>query len=182
MILDRFRLTDHVGIVTGSGRGIGAASAVALAEAGADVVISARSEDQLRLVASQVEAAGRRAVVVVADLNDLDAVAGLVDTAREEFGRLDVVVNNVGGSMPQSFADTSPATMKAAFHFNVATAHALLGPAVPLMLEGGGGSAVNISSVMGASPGAALPPTARPRQRWPTTPGWPPPTSPPGSG
>jgi 7-alpha-hydroxysteroid dehydrogenase len=149
MILDRFRLTDRVGIVTGAGRGIGAASAVALAEAGADVVIAARSEDQLAEVASRVEAAGRRAVVVVADLNDLDAVAGLVDSAREAFGRLDIVVNNVGGSMPQAFAETSPAIMEAAFHFNVATAHALLGPAVPLMLEGGGGSAVNISSVVG---------------------------------
>ena len=149
MILDRFRVTDRVGIVTGGGRGIGAASALALAEAGADVVISARSEDQLRHVASQIEAAGRRAVVVVADLSDLDAVAGLVDTARQEFGRLDIVVNNVGGSMPQAFADTSPATMKAAFHFNVATAHALSRAAVPLMLAGDGGSVVNISSAMG---------------------------------
>ena len=108
MILDRFRLTDRVGIVTGAGRGIGAATAVALAEAGADVVIAARSEDQLAEVASRVKAAGRRAVVVVADLNDLDAVAGLVDSAREAFGRLDIVVNNVGGSMPQAFAETSP--------------------------------------------------------------------------
>ena len=62
-------------VVTGAGRGIGAATAVALAEAGADVVVAARTEDQLREVAGRVEAAGRRAVVVAADLNDLEAVA-----------------------------------------------------------------------------------------------------------
>jgi 7-alpha-hydroxysteroid dehydrogenase len=149
MILDRFRMDDKVAIITGAGRGLGAATAVALAEAGADVVISARSADQLESVAALVEAAGRRAVIVPADLSDLDAVAGLVDHARDAFGRLDLVVNNVGGAMPRPFMDTSPGRMEQAFHFNVSTAHALLRPAVPLMLEGGGGSAVNISSAMG---------------------------------
>jgi 7-alpha-hydroxysteroid dehydrogenase len=149
VILDRFTLTDKVAIVTGAGRGIGAASAVALAEAGADVVLSARTEEQLEVVAAAVEAIGRRAVVVPADLSDLEAVAGLVDRARDAFGRLDVVINNVGGAMPRPFLDTSPGRMEQAFHFNVATAHALLRPAVPLMLEHGGGSAVNISSTMG---------------------------------
>ncbi len=149
MILDRFRTTDNVAIVTGAGRGIGAASAIAQAEAGADVVVSARTEEQLEAVATAIEAAGRRAVVVPADLSDLEAVAGLVDRAREAFGRLDVVVNNVGGALPRPFLDTSPGRMEQAFHFNVATAHALLRPAVPLMLEHGGGSAVNISSTMG---------------------------------
>src|SRR5258707_7460119 len=76
MILDRFRVTGRVAVVTGAGRGIGAAAALALAQAGADLVISARTEDQLAKVAREVEAAGRRAVVVPADLSDLDAVAG----------------------------------------------------------------------------------------------------------
>jgi 7-alpha-hydroxysteroid dehydrogenase len=149
MILDRFRLTDQAAVVTGAGRGIGAATAVALAEAGADVVISARTEDQLRGVAQKIEAAGRRAVVVVADLNDLDAVAALAPVATENFGRLDIVVNNVGGTMPRAFLDTSPRFLEAAFHWNVSTAHALTRAAVPLMLAGEGGSVVNISSAMG---------------------------------
>ena len=149
MILDRFAMTDKVAIVTGGGRGIGAASAVGLAEAGADVVISARTTDQLEHVAEQIRSAGRRAVVVAADLSDLDAVAGLVDQARDAFGRLDLIVNNVGGAMPRPFLDTSPSRLEQAFHFNVSTAHALLRPAVPLMLEGDGGSVVNISSAMG---------------------------------
>ena len=153
MILDRFHLTDRVAIVTGAGRGIGAASAVALAEAGADVVLAARTDEQLRAVASQVEAVGRQAVVVAADLSDLDAVAGLADTAAEAFGRVDVVVNNVGGTMPRPLLDTSPRFLEEAFHFNVATAHALVRAAVPHLLASGSGSVVNISSVMGRTAG-----------------------------
>ncbi len=149
MILDRFHMDGKVAIVTGAGRGIGAASAVGLAEAGADVLISARTVDQLDDVAAAVEGTGRRAVAVPADLSDLDAVAGLIEHARRAFGRLDLVVNNVGGAMPRPFMDTSPGRLEQAFHFNVSTAHALLRPAVPLMLEGDGGSVVNISSAMG---------------------------------
>jgi 7-alpha-hydroxysteroid dehydrogenase len=149
MILDRFSLTDRVAIVTGAGRGIGAASALALAEAGADVVVSARTASQLDEVAGRIEATGRRARVVVADLSDLDAAAGLASEARDAFGRVDVVVNNVGGSMPKAFLDTSARDLEAAFRWNVGTAHALARAATPLMLEGGGGAVVNISSTMG---------------------------------
>jgi 7-alpha-hydroxysteroid dehydrogenase len=149
MILDLFTVRDKVAVVTGAGRGIGAATAVALAEAGADVVISARHSSQLAEVAASVEAAGRNAYVVKADLSDLDAVAGLATAAKEQFGRLDIVVNNVGGTIPNALLDTDDAYLAEAFHFNVSTAHALTRAAVPLMLEDGGGSIVNISSVMG---------------------------------
>ncbi len=150
-ILDRFRLDGQVAVITGAGRGIGAGSAVALAEAGADVVIAARHSSQLAAVAEQVEAAGRRALVVKADLSDLEQTAALAQTAFEEFGRLDLVVNNVGGTMPLPFLDTDEDFLVDAFKFNVATAHALTRAATPLMLSGDnpGGSIVNISSVIG---------------------------------
>ena len=138
MILDLFRVTGRVAVVTGAGRGLGAAAAVALAQAGADVVISARSADQLASVAAQVEAAGRRALVVPADLSDTGAAAGLAGTAVEAFGRLDIVVNNVGGAMPRPFAATKPRHLEAAFHFNVAVAHALTQAAVPHLLAAAG--------------------------------------------
>lgn len=148
-ILDRFQLTDRVAIVTGAGRGIGRASAVALAQAGADVVISSRTEEQLHEVAEEVAAAGRRAAVVACDLNDTANLQDLVDAAADEFGRLDVVVNNVGGTMPLPFLDTSEEFLESAFHFNVTTAFSLTRRATPLLLEDGGGAVVNISSAMG---------------------------------
>lgn len=148
-VLDRFRIDGQVAVITGAGRGIGAASAVALAEAGADVVISARTEDQLKETARQVEAVGRQAHLVVADLNEVDQVRGLADAAKAAFGRLDIVVNNVGGTMPRTYLDTSVGFLERAFHFNVSTAHALSTSAVPIMLENDGGSIVNIASVVG---------------------------------
>ncbi len=148
-ILDRFRVDGQVAVVTGAGRGIGAASALALAEAGADVVISARTEEQLKETATRIEAVGRRAHLVVADLNEVDEVRGLAAAAQAAFGRLDIVVNNVGGTMPRTYLDTSVGFLERAFHFNVSTAHALTTSAVPIMLEHGGGAVVNIASVVG---------------------------------
>ena len=148
MILDRFRLDGRVAVVTGAGRGLGAAIALAFAEAGADVVISSRTQTELEAVAEQIRGAGRRAHIVVADLSDPDATAQLAGTAVGEFSRLDIVVNNVGGTMPNTLLNTSTRDLKAAFTFNVLTAHALTVAAAPLMLQGSGGSIINITSTM----------------------------------
>ncbi len=155
-ILERFAVTGQVAVVTGAGRGIGAATALALAEAGADVVISSRTEAQLDTVAEAIRAVGQRALVVPADLSDTAAVAGLAQAAYDEFGRLDTVVNNVGGTIPNAFLDTTVDYLEEAFHFNVSTAHALSLAAVPLMLASapdGQKSIVNISSMMGRASG-----------------------------
>jgi 7-alpha-hydroxysteroid dehydrogenase len=149
MLLDRFSLTDKVAIVTGAGRGIGAACALGFAEAGADVVIAARTKEQLEDVANQVADRGRRALGVPCDVSDLANLDLIVDQAMSEFGRIDVVVNNAGGAMPQPFLDTSEKALEGAFHFNVTTAFTLSKLAVPHMLARDGGSIVNISSTMG---------------------------------
>ncbi|MGV9750150.1 SDR family oxidoreductase [Nocardia farcinica] len=157
MILDRFRIDGQVAVVTGAGRGLGRAIAVAFAEAGADVLIAARTEQQLDEVAEQITAAGRQAHVVAADLSDPETAAGLAEAAVQRFGRLDIVVNNVGGAMPSPLLDTTPQAMIEAFTFNVANAHALIRAAVPHMLAtADGGSIVNITSTMGRLPGRAF--------------------------
>jgi 7-alpha-hydroxysteroid dehydrogenase len=149
MILERFRLDDKVVVVTGGGRGIGAAIARACADVGANLVLAARTESQLDEVAADVRAVGGEAVTVVADVSDLDTLDGLVDAAVEAFGGIDVVVNNAGGSMPQGFMDTSVRAFEKAFHFNVTTAFRLTQLAVPHMLGRENASVVNISSAIG---------------------------------
>ena len=162
MILDRFRLDDKVAVITGGGRGLGAAIALAFAEAGADVVIASRTQSELDAVAEQVRAVGRRAHTVAADLAHPDVTATLAGQAVDAFGKLDIVVNNVGGTMPNTLLTTSTKDIKDAFTFNVGTAHALTVAAVPLMLEhSGGGSVINITSTMGRLAGRGLCPRIR---------------------
>jgi 7-alpha-hydroxysteroid dehydrogenase len=147
--LGAFRLDGKAAIVTGGGRGIGAEIARTFAEAGADVVVAARTKDQLERVAEDVRARGRRAVVVAFDVNDNDALTDLVAQTVNELGRIDIVVNNAGGTMPRPFLDTSPGFLERSFHFNVTTAFVLSKAAAPHLLDAGGGAIVNISSAIG---------------------------------
>lgn len=150
MLTDRLRLDGRAAIITGASRGIGAATALALAESGADLVISARNAGDLAELASKVESStGRKVVGIPADLSELDSLPPLIEAAQNEFGRIDVVINNVGGTMPRPFLDTSPRYLEAAFHFNVTVAYQLTRLAAPVMLAGDGGSVVNVASAIG---------------------------------
>jgi 7-alpha-hydroxysteroid dehydrogenase len=151
-ILDRFRIDDQVALVTGAGRGIGRATALALAENGADVALAARSADQLEEVAEQIRKLGRRALVVPCNAAKTENLEAFAQQAADEFGRIDIVINNVGGSMPKPFMATTEKDFSGAFHFNVTTAFALCKAAVPHMQERGG-SIVNISSSIGSMTG-----------------------------
>ncbi|MGZ4682869.1 MAG: glucose 1-dehydrogenase [Acidimicrobiales bacterium] len=147
MILDLFKVTDKVAIVTGGGRGVGAGIATALAEVGADVVVAARSADQIEATADAVRATGRRALAVPTDVTDRAQLEHLVEAAVAEFGRLDIVVNNAGGWPPQPLLRTSERAFEAAFRFNVTSAFLMTRFAVPQMVEtAGGGVIINISS------------------------------------
>jgi 7-alpha-hydroxysteroid dehydrogenase len=148
-LFDSYRLDGKVAIVTGAGKGIGAAIATMLAQAGADVAISARTKSDLDAVADQIRATGRRALVHPADVMHYDELAGLVDTTVGELGGLDVVVNNAGGSNAKAFALTTVEELEWCFRFNVSTAFEMSRLAVPHMLARGAGSIVNITSVSG---------------------------------
>jgi len=149
MIFDRFKLTDRVAIVTAAGRGIGAGIAHAFAEAGADVVIGSRTESQLREVADAVAKTGRRAVVVPGDVSERDGMQALVDRAVGEFGRIDIVVNNAGGSLPGPFLGTTEEAFNEALRWNVTTAFNLTQLATPHLLKSDGASVINIASAIG---------------------------------
>jgi len=151
-ILDRFRIDGQVALVTGAGRGIGRATALALAENGADVALAARSVDQLETVAEEIRKLGRRALVVECNAAKTENLAAFAQQAADEFGRIDIVINNVGGSMPRDFLSTTEKEFTSAFHFNVTTAFALSKAAVPHMLDRGG-AIVNISSSIGQMTG-----------------------------
>lgn len=147
-ILDRFLLTGRVALVTGGGRGIGAAIAGAFADAGADVAITARSAGALESVADGIRGRGRRALPLPADMDDVECYEQLVEQVVGELGRLDVLVNNVGGSPPRPFLDTSVRMFEKAFHFNVTTAFGLTRVAAPHLLAASG-SVINVSSAAG---------------------------------
>lgn len=152
-LLDKFRLDGQVALITGAGKGIGAAIARAFAEAGADVVLGARTEADLQQVAADVEAFGQRAVVQVTDVLQFDQLQRLADVAMAEYGRIDIVVNNAGGFPPKPVANTTAREFESAFRFNVATAFELSRICAPLMVESGDNSSIlNISSIAGHRP------------------------------
>ena len=147
MILDRFRLTDRVAIVTGAGKGIGRGIALAFAEAGADVVCAARTLSDLESTAAEVRARGRRGLPVVCDVTKSDQLERLLAAALTEFARVDLLVNNAGGTGPRPALETSERYFEAALRFNVTSAFLLTRLVVPKMIEtAGGGAVVNISS------------------------------------
>jgi 7-alpha-hydroxysteroid dehydrogenase len=147
MILDRFRLTGKVAVVTGAGLGIGRGIAVGLAEAGADVVVAARTRSDLDEVVGLVQAAGRRGHAVVTDVMQAADRERLISETIEAFGRLDILVNNAGGTGPRPAMATSEAYFETALRFNVTAPFLLSKLAARVMVDTAGtGAIVNISS------------------------------------
>jgi 7-alpha-hydroxysteroid dehydrogenase len=147
VILDRFALTDKVAIISGAGKGIGRGIALGFAEAGAHVVCAARTATDIEAVAADVRALGRRAIAVSTDVMQTDQLERLVATTIEEFGRIDVLVNNAGGTPPRPAMQTSESFFENALRFNVTAAFLLTKLAARQMVDTAGeGAVVNISS------------------------------------
>jgi 7-alpha-hydroxysteroid dehydrogenase len=141
-------LDGAVALVTGAGRGIGAAIAGRFAEEGATLVLVARTREDLDWVAGRIQAGGGAAEVVAADIAAPGAAAAIVERAGARFGRLDLLVNNAGGAAPAAFEETTAADLEAAFRLNVAAAFELTREATPLLLESPRAAVVNVSSRM----------------------------------
>lgn len=147
MILEQFAVTDQVAIVTGAGKGIGRGIAIGLAEAGADVVVAARTTSDLDEVVARIEATGRRALAVKTDVMETSQLEHLVAETLGAFGKLDILVNNAGGTAPRPAMATSERFLHSALHFNAIAPFVLTTLAAQAMVDtAGGGSVVNISS------------------------------------
>lgn len=145
-----FDLTGRSALVTGASRGIGRAVAVGLAAAGADVVLSGRDLAALEQTRQDVEATGRRAVVLPADVTDPQACARLVEDAVAAFGHLDVLVNNAGGSSYMgAFTDLRFSGWEKTMRLNVDSIVHLSQAAGRHMVARGSGSVINVASTAG---------------------------------
>jgi NAD(P)-dependent dehydrogenase (short-subunit alcohol dehydrogenase family) len=152
-----FRLDDRVVVVTGASSGLGIAFASACAEAGADLVLTARREDRLRQTVKLVEEKGRSALSVVADVTDPTQCAAVVDAAMSRFGRIDALVNNAGVGTAVPASRETPEQFQAVIDINLAGAYWIAQSCGRVMRPGS--SIVNISSILGITT-AGLPQAA----------------------
>ncbi len=157
MILNFFDLSGKVALVTGASRGIGAAIAAGLAEAGADVVCHGNSRDP-RDTCARVEGTGRRSLAVTADLADRAAPARIVEEALRHFGRLDILVNNAGTLVRKPAVEFPIEAWDATLAVNLTSPFLLSQLAARHMLErGAGGKILNIASVLSFQGGVTVP-------------------------
>ena len=149
------RVEGKVAIVTGSGRNLGRAGVLELARRGADVVVNARSNRQeAEAVAREAESLGVRALALLADVGNEDQVNRMVDEVLTQFGRVDILINNVGFRPLYPFTEITTAEWRAVMAANLDGPFFCAKACVPSMISNGGGSIVNLSGV-GSFAGAA---------------------------
>ena len=149
-INSRFRLDNRTALITGAGRGIGRACAIALAQAGAEVWLAARTKDEIEQAAAEIRAAGHRAHAVVCDVTKSDEMRKVVSAIPV----LDVLVNNAGGNIPEPFVEVSEEHLDRLMDLNLRSAFLTAQSAAKKMLEAPdrktrGGAIINMSSQMG---------------------------------
>ena len=159
MTLEQFSLAGRKALVTGASRGIGRVIAVAFADAGADVAVTARGADGLAETAKLVRDLGREAVEIPADLATQQAAAGVVTTAITRLGHLDIVVNNAGGSnFAVPFLDMRLAGWDKVLRLNLDATMWICQAAGAHMTARGSGSVINVASVAGLAAAPFLAP------------------------
>ncbi|MEQ8152655.1 MAG: glucose 1-dehydrogenase [Smithellaceae bacterium] len=151
-------LSGKVALVTGAGRGIGKAIALALAKAGADVCVTARTESQINQTAEEIRQMGRKALAVPADATNAAAVASVVEKTVAELGGLQILVNNAGMEMPKTLMETSEEEYNTVMDTNVKSMFLFTKAACTHLIAQKYGKIVNVASVGAyiAAPGQAV--------------------------
>lgn len=150
MIPEMFDLTGKVALVTGGSKGLGKAMSRAFAEAGANVVISSRHEEELKEAQAEIQAGTNVKVVYrVADMTNRTEVTDLAKFALDTFGRVDILVNNAGGNKPQRIEDITDEVWDNIVELNLTSCMSLTRALVPQMKERHWGRIIHISSIMG---------------------------------
>jgi len=149
-------LKGKVAIVTGASRGIGRSIALTLAGEGAKLCICARNEEPLKAAAVEVEALGVEVEAVALDITSTEGADALVAAAQERFGGVDILINNVGGSVWTPFAEISDDEWNHVLNLSFLSAVRVSRAAFPLLEQRGGGSIINISSIFGRENGGPI--------------------------
>src|SRR5690606_1052672 len=145
-VLESFRLDGRVALVTGASSGLGVAIAVALAEAGCDVVVGARRVDRLTETVTAIEATGRQALAVATDVSKPEDCAAMVDAAMQRFGRVDILVNNAGIGTAVPAIKETPEQFREVIDINLNGCYWMAQACGRVMQPGS--SVINISSVL----------------------------------
>lgn len=144
-ILPSMRVDGRVALVTGAGRGIGRGCALALAEAGAEVIVMSRTESELAELAAEIEAKGGRARAMACDITDTEALGAAFKTIE----RLDILVNNAGTNVPKAFLEVDIASLDLILNLNIRAAFLVAQAAARIMDRQGGGVIIHLSSTFG---------------------------------
>jgi len=148
-----FSLQGKVAVVTGGSRGIGQAIALGIARAGADVVVTSRKLPDLEKVAEEIKGMGRKSLAVAAHVGRMEEIDNLVSKVKEEFGRIDILVNNAATNPAMDSAlDVSERAWDSIMNLNLKGLFFLSQAVARVMKEQGGGRIVNIASVAGITP------------------------------
>jgi len=141
-----FSLKGEVAIITGAGKGIGKAIALAFAQAGADIICAARTQEDIEHTAHCAKAFGVKALAIKTNTKSENQLRHLVTESINAFGKISILVNNAGGSMPNDPFKTSAEQFNNDYHFNVTSPFLLAQLCAPYMQENGSGNIINITS------------------------------------